>query len=60
MKRKNSKSVTALKILQNGASRLHFEGLQNSSRLIALLGNKANRLATGTTRNEQLHRELKS
>ena len=60
MNRKNDKGVTVLQVLQNGASRLHFEGLQNSSRLICLLGRKAKRLGTGTTRNEQLHREIKS
>ena len=60
MLRKNSQGVTALTILKNGASRNHYEGLQNSSRLLALLGTKANRLGTGTARNEQLHRELKS
>lgn len=56
----NTKGRTALKILQNGASRFHFEGLQNSSRLMALLGSRGSRLGTGTTRNEQLHYELKS
>ena len=59
MQRTNGKNVTALQILKNGASRLHFEGLQNSSRLLARLGTKGNRLGTGTARNEQLHKELK-
>ena len=58
--RTNSKGVSALEILRNGASRRHFEGLQNSSRLLAHLGLSGTRLAAGTTRNEQLHRELKS
>ena len=49
-----------MEILRNGASRHHFEFLQNSSRLVARLGSTGKRLATGTTRNEQLHRELKS
>ena len=49
-----------MKILQRGAARHHYEGLQNSSRLIARLGSVGCRLGTGTTRNEQLHRELKS
>ena len=57
---KNSDGVTALKILQNGALRKHYEGLQNSSRLFARLGPKDVRLGTGTARNEQLHHELKS
>ena len=60
MNRRNSNGVTALKILQNASSREHYEYLQNSSRLIALLGKKAVRLAVGTTRNEQLHYEFKS
>ena len=60
MQRKNSDGIPAIKILQNGASRQHFEGLQNSSRLRARLGIKGKRLGVGTTRNEQLHRELKS
>ena len=59
MQQTNGKNVTALQILKNGASRLHFEGLQNSSRLLARLGTKGNRLGTGTARNEQLHKELK-
>ena len=58
MLRKNNKGVTAMQILQNGGSREHFEGLQNSSLLLARLGTKASRLGIGTTRNEQLHREL--
>ena len=37
----------------------YYEFLQNSSRLIAYLGHKAVRLGVGTTRNEQLHYELK-
>ena len=57
---KNSDGLTVLQILKNGASRVHFEALQNSSRLFARLGPKGDRLGTGTTRNEQLHRELKS
>ena len=60
MQRKNKKGVSALTILKNGASRVHFEALQNSSRLLAHLGLKGKRLAIGTTRNEQLHKELKS
>ena len=60
MARKNKKGISALRILQNGAQRCHFECLQNSSRLMALLGPRGSRLGTGTTRNEQLHRELKS
>ena len=60
MARTNNKGITALEILKNGASREHYECLQNSSRLLARLGTKGNRLGTGTTRNEQLHRELKS
>ena len=60
MQRTNGKGVSALVILKNGASRTHFEGLQNSSRLLARLGRKGARLGTGTMRNEQLHRELKS
>ena len=58
MGKRNSKGVTALKILQNAATRHHYEYLQNSSRLIARLGKNAVRLAVGTTRNEQLHREF--
>ena len=57
---KNSDGVTVLKLLKNGASREHYEGLQNSSRLLNRLGTKGIRLGTGTARNEQLHRELKS
>ena len=60
MQGKNSDGVTALQILKNGASRKHYEGLQNSSRLFALLGPKGVRLGTGTARNEQLHREIKA
>ena len=37
-----------------------FEALQNSSRLLSRLGAAGSRLGAGTTRNEQLHRELKS
>ena len=59
MQNTNGKNVTALQILKNGATRVHFEGLQNSSRLLARLGTKGNRLGTGTARNEQLHKELK-
>ena len=57
---KSKKGVTALKILKNGWSREHFEALQNSSRLLSRLGAAGSRLGAGTTRNEQLHRELKS
>ena len=60
MSRKNNKGVSALKILQNGSSRSHYECLQNSSRLMTRLGEKHVMLGAGTTRNEQLHRELKS
>ena len=60
MKRKDSKGSTALKILQNSSSRSHYEYLQNSSRLMIHLGEKRVMLGTGTTRNEQLHRKLKS
>ena len=60
MHRKNSSGYTALQILKNGSSREHYEGLQNSSRLLSRLGPERARLGTGTTRNEQLHRELKS
>ena len=60
MQKKNSKAVTALNILINGSSRTHYEFLQNSSRLMTRLGDKGMMLGTGTTRNEQLHRELKS
>ena len=60
MQRKNKKCVSALTILKNGETRVHFEALQNSSRLLAHLGLKRKRLAIGTTRYEQLHKELKS
>ena len=60
MHRKDGSGYTALQILKNGSSREHYEGLQNSSRLLSRLGPERARLATGTTRNEQLHRELKS
>ena len=60
MGRKNSSGITVLQIIKNGASRLHFEGLMNGSRLLMHLGSKGSRLGIGTTRNEQLHRELKS
>ena len=60
MQRKNSDGTTALSVLQNASTRQHFEALQNSSRLMALLGVIGFRLGTGTTRNEQLHREIKS
>ena len=60
MKRKNLKGVSAYQIMKNGASPEHFEALFNCSRLLAHLGKKGSRLGTGTTRNEQLHRELKS
>ena len=59
MKRKNYKGVCAVQIMKSDASRDHFEGLQNCSRLLAILGTKGSRLGTGTTRNEQLHRGLK-
>ena len=38
MSKKNSDGDTALQLLRNGASRKHYEGLQNTSRLLALLG----------------------
>ena len=60
MGRKNSSGVAVLKIIKNGASRVHLEGLMNGSRLLMHLGSKGSRLGIGTTRNEQLHRELKS
>ena len=60
MGRKNSSGETIFKIIKNGASRVHFEGLMNGSRLLMRLGTKGTRLGIGTTRNEQLHRELKS
>ena len=60
MHRKNKKGVSAFTIFKNGATRVNFEALQNSSRLLVHLGLKGNRLAIGTTRNEQLHKELKS
>ena len=60
MGRKNSSGDTIFKIIKNGASRVHFEGLMNGSRLLMRLGTKGTRLGIGTTRNEQLHRELKS
>ena len=60
MQRKNSDGIIALSVLQNASTRQHFEALQNSSRLMALLGVIGFRLGTGTTRNEQLHREIKS
>ena len=47
MDKRNSKGVSALKILQNAATRPHCEFLQNSSRLIAYLGDKAARLVLG-------------
>ena len=59
MQRTNGKGLSVLNILKNGAPRVHFEGLQNSSRLLARLGKRGSQLAVGTTRNEQLHRELK-
>ena len=59
MQRTNGKGLSVLNILKNGASCVHFEGLQNSSRLLARLGERGSQLAVGTTRNEQLHRELK-
>ena len=58
MGKRNSKGVTALKILQNAATREHYEYLQNCSRLIARLGKNSVRLVIGTMRNEQLHREF--
>ena len=57
---KNSKGVTAEEILRSGAAWHHFQGLQNGSRLHAHLGSKGRRLGSGTTRNEQLHMELKA
>ena len=59
MKRTNSNGKSACTILKNGASRTHFEALQNSSRLLARVGPKGFRLGTGTMRNEQVHRKLK-
>ena len=35
---KNSDGLSALQVLSNGASREHYEALQNSSRLFARLG----------------------
>ena len=60
MKRRNSNGVTALKIIKNASSRVHYEYLQNSSQLLTYFGKKAVRLAVGTTRNEQLHYEFKT
>ena len=60
MERNNSSGVSLRQIIRNGASRQHFEGLQNGSRLLERLGPKGAQLGVGTTRNEQLHRELKS
>ena len=60
MSRTNKNGVNALRILQNGSSRSHYEYLQNSSRLLTRLGNSGLRLAVGTTRNEQLHYEFKT
>ena len=60
MDRKNGKGITAETILRSGAAWHHFQGLQNASRLLARLGSKGQRLGTGTTRNEQLHMELKA
>ena len=60
MGRKNAKGVTAAEILRRGASWDHFQGLQNASRLLTHLGSKGKRLGTGTTRNEQLHMEMKA
>ena len=56
----NKKGERVFDILRNGAMRTHFEALQNSSRLMFGLGEKCLRFCVGTTRNEQLHRELKS
>ena len=58
MERKNSIGERVIEIIRNGAKRHHFEALQNSSRLLACLGDKGVQLGVGTTRNEQLHREL--
>ena len=60
MERKNSSGERVIKIIRNGAKRHHFEALQNSSRLLACLGDKGVQLDFATIRNEQLHRELKS
>ena len=60
MERKNSSGERVIKIIRNGSKRHHFEALQNSSRLLACLGDKGVQLGVGTTRNEQLHREIKS
>ena len=60
MTKKNAKGVTAGQILRSGTAWHHFQALQNSSRLLARLGSKGKRLGVGTTRNEQLHMELKA
>ena len=60
MERKNSSGERVITIIRNGAKRHHFEAPQNSSRLLACLGDKGIQLGVGTTRNEQLHREIKS
>ena len=60
LRRCNKNGEAVFDILKNGANRTHFEALQNSSRLLFGLGKKGLRLGVGTTRNEQLHRELKS
>ena len=59
MPAKNSDGVPAFQLLKNGASRQHYEGLQNSPRLIARLGIKSARLGIGTAHNELLHGEIK-
>ena len=40
MERKNSIGERVIEIIRNGAKRHHFEALQNSSRLLACLGDK--------------------
>ena len=60
LNRRNNNGDRVIDIIRNGAKRSHFEALQNSSRLLFGLGDKGLRLGVGTTRNEQLHRELKS
>ena len=60
MVRKDSHGKSAMEFIKNGASREHYEGLQNSSRLIAHLGKLSERLGAGTARNEQLHNEIKA
>ena len=56
IKRTSSNVKSVCTILNNCASRTHFEALHNSSRLLARVGPKGFRLGTGTMRNEQVHR----